>query len=209
MLVFVDESGDAGMKLGAGSSNLFLLTAVLFQDRDEAQRCDEYFPEIRAALRLPKSYEFHFHHESKKMRCRFFERVVRFGFYYFGVVVEKSRLNIPIRNPAFQFKEGVIKYTAGILFEAAKPYLKEATLVIDASGSREWGNQLARYLPRRLRDEHGKRFIKKVRTARSNGDNLVQLADMVSGALWKAYAHDDGSYRELISSREARVEVVP
>ena len=40
MLVFVDESGDPGMKLGAGSSDLFVLTAVLFQDRDEALRCD-------------------------------------------------------------------------------------------------------------------------------------------------------------------------
>ena len=34
----------------------------------------------------------------------------------------------------------------------------------------------------------GYRFIKKIRTVRVDGDNLVQLADMVSGALWKAFA---------------------
>ncbi len=209
MLVFVDESGDAGMKLGAGSSDLFILTAVLFQDRDEALRCDERFPAIRAALKLPADYEFHFHQESKKLRCRFFERVVHFGFQYLAVVVEKRRLKTPVYNPAFRFKEGVIKYTAGKLFENAKPYLKDATVVIDASGSREWGNQLVRFLQRIVRDENGYRFIKKIRTARSYGDNLVQLADMVSGALWKAFTHDDGSYRELLSSREARVDVVP
>ena len=39
MLVFVDESGDAGMKLGAGSSDYFVVTAVLFEDHDEAARC--------------------------------------------------------------------------------------------------------------------------------------------------------------------------
>ena len=57
-----------------------------------------------------------------------------FGFQYLGIVVEKRRLNTPVRNPTFKFKEGVIKYTAGILFENAKPYLKDATVVIDASG---------------------------------------------------------------------------
>jgi hypothetical protein len=31
MLVFVDESGDAGMKLGKGSSEFFIVTAVLFK----------------------------------------------------------------------------------------------------------------------------------------------------------------------------------
>ena len=141
------------------------MTAVLFQDRDEALRCDERFPAIRAALRFPDNYEFHFHQESKKTRNRFFQRVLPFGFQYLAVVVEKRRLNTPIYNPAFRFKEGVIKYTAGKLFENAKPFLKDATVVIDASGSREWGNQLARFLQRIVRDEKGYRFIKKIRTA--------------------------------------------
>ena len=39
MLVFVDESGDAGMKLDAGSSDFFIVTAVLFED--EANECDD------------------------------------------------------------------------------------------------------------------------------------------------------------------------
>ena len=132
------------MKLGAGSSDLFILTAILFQDRDEARRCDERFPAVRAGLRLHANYEFHFHQESKKTRRRFFEALVPFGFQYLAVVVEKDRLNTPIYNPAFRYKEGVIKYTAGKLFENAKPYLKDATVVIDDSGSRGWGNQLAR-----------------------------------------------------------------
>ena len=197
------------MKLGAGSSDLFILTAVLFQDRDEARRCDEHFASIRRELRLPPHYEFHFHHESRKMRAGFLERVAPFDFYYFAVVLEKGRLNIPVWNPAFQFKESVVKYAAGILFENAKPYLKEATVVVDASGSKEFGNQLARYLRRRIKDEGGFRFIKKVRTARSYGDNLVQLADMISGTLWKSFTHQDGSYRRLVLAREVSVEVWP
>ncbi len=36
MLVFVDESGDAGMKLDGGSSEFFVVTAILFEEHDEA-----------------------------------------------------------------------------------------------------------------------------------------------------------------------------
>ena len=209
MLVFVDKSGDAGMKLGAGSSDLFILTAVLFQDREEARRCDEQFQAIRAALGLPTGYEFHFNSESRKVRMRFLETFVPFDFFSFGVVVEKTRLNKPIRNPAFQFRESIIKYAAGILLETAKPFLKDATVVIDASGSKEFGNQLARYLKTGISDEDARTFIKKVRTTRSRGDNLLQLADMISGTLWQSFVRKDGSYRSVVSAKEASVEVWP
>ena len=41
MLVFVDESGDAGMKLDEGSSEFFVVTAVLFEENDAANDCAE------------------------------------------------------------------------------------------------------------------------------------------------------------------------
>jgi len=197
------------MKLGAGSSDLFILTAVLFQDREEAVRCNEHIASLRAAHRLPERYEFHFHRESRRRRKEFLTGVARFEFLSFAAVVEKPRLNAPRYNPAFQFKESVIKYAVGIVFEMAKPYLNGASVVIDASGSKEFGNQLARYLKMRIRDEEDRRFIKKVRTARSSGDSLLQLADMVSGSLWQAFTRNDGSYRQLVSAREAAVEVWP
>jgi hypothetical protein len=37
VLVFIDESGDPGTKGKPGSSDYFVVTAVIFEDRDEAQ----------------------------------------------------------------------------------------------------------------------------------------------------------------------------
>jgi hypothetical protein len=209
MLVFVDESGDAGMKLGTGSSGLFVVTAVVFEDHSEADRCDERINEIRAELGFPARYEFHFNQCIKKVREAFIERVAPFDFFYLAVVVEKGRLNIPAKNPASQFKELVIKYAAALVFENAKPYLQDAIVSIDASGSRDFRNQLARFLIMRMRSEGGRRCIKRVKTARSRGNNLIQLADMISGAIWRAFARHDGSYRRLISARELKLEVYP
>ena len=126
-------------------------------------------------------------------------------FFYLAVVVDKPKLH----NPAFQKKESLIKYASGLVFENAKPHLKDAIVVIDANGSKDFRNQLSKYLKKRVKDDVGYRVVKKVKTARSHGNNLVQLADMISGAVWRSFKQQDGSYRGLVSARELRVQVWP
>ena len=205
MLVFVDESGDAGMKLAGASSDLFIVTAVLFEDHDEANRCDESIGALRTELGLKQGFEFHFYKCTKRIRARFLESVAGFGFFYLAAVVEKARL----RNPAFQDKESLTKYACELVFEDAKPYLENAIVVIDANGARDFRFRLAYYLRKWISGDAGRGLIKKIRTARSEGNNLIQLADMVSGAVWRAFKHQDGSYRRLVSARELKIEVWP
>ena len=96
----------------------------------------------------------------------------------------------------------LIKYASGLVFENAKPHLKDAIVVIDANGSQDFRNQLSQYLKKRIKDDAGYHLVKKVKTARSDGNNLIQLADMVSGAVWRSFKQQDDSYRQLISARE-------
>ena len=205
MLVFIDESGDPGMKLSEGSSAFFVITAVMFEDREEANICDAWINEIRTDLGLSPRYEFHFAKSSSRIRNRFLELVAPFDFFYFSVVVDKAKL----RNPGFQKKESLIKYASGLLFESAKPRLKEAIVIIDASGSRDFRNALAVYLKKRVRNDGGYPIIKKVKSARSESNNLVQLVDMVSGAVWRSFTRNDASYRSLVAARELAVDVWP
>lgn len=193
------------MKLGAGSSNFFIVTAVLFEDHEEASECDARINEIRAELGLSAHYEFHFNKSDKRIRIQFLEKVATFDFFYLAVVVDKPKL----RNPRFQEKESLIKYASALVFEDSKPYLKDAIVVIDANGSKDFRNRLSTYLKKRVKDDAGHGLIKKVKTARSHGNNLVQLADMVSGAVWRSFRQQDGSYRQLIAARELNVRVWP
>jgi hypothetical protein len=206
MLVYVDESGDAGMKLGAGSSEFFIVTAVLFEDHEEAKKCDEKIATIRAELRLSPYYEFHSNKCDKRIRARFLEMVAGCNFFYLAVVVDKTKLS---RFGDFRVKENLIKYAAGLVFLDAKPYLKDATIYIDASGSKDFRNQLAVYLKTRIKDEKGGRLIVDVKTARSNAENLIQLADMVSGAVWRSFKRHDDTGRSLVAHRELKVQVFP
>ena len=205
MLVFVDESGDAGMKVSEGASTFFVVTAVLFEDHDDANQCDDRINLLRMELGLSQHFEFHFNKCSRSIRRAFMQGVAPFEFFYLAVVVNKTKLH----SPAFEVKESLIKYSTRLVFENAKPYLRDAIVVIDASGSKDFRNQMSRYLKKRVKDDGGSSIIKKVKTSRSAGNNLLQLADMVSGAIWRSFKHQDASNRHQISHRELRVQVWP
>ena len=81
MLVFLDESGDPGMKLTGGSSDLFIVALVIFNDREEAQACDTRIDLLRRELKMCVGMEFKFHKTNQVVwsapvfRTRCYERL--------------------------------------------------------------------------------------------------------------------------------------
>lgn len=209
MLVFVDESGDTGMKVGEGSSERFTVALVVFEDNEEAQATDDRIGLLRRELAKPASFEFHFKENSYRIRQAFFEAIVPYDFYYFGFVINKSGLY----GPGFRFKDVFYKYVCGMIFENAKPYLEEAIVKIDGSGNREFRQQLASYLRKRINDRDlPSKHIKKVATPSSAGNNLLQLADMVCGAIARSFRTDKDDadrFRKIIKHREISVRFWP
>lgn len=204
MLVFVDESGDAGMKLDKGSSEFFVVTAVLFEDVAEAQRCDDSFAELRRQLGFPASKEFRFHDAREPTRLAFLSHVKQFDFQYVSVVLDKRKSS----EHGFQFKESVIKETTRLVFENLKPNLTNATVIVDGSGDKAFRQSFANDLKREVNTSE-QRHVKKVKLVDSETNNLVQLADMVCGVVWHSIKHGDNSYRQMIVARELSVEVWP
>jgi len=95
------------------------------------------------------------------------------------VVLNKKKLY----GPGFQYKSPFYKYTVNLVFQNAKPYLRDAIVVIDRSGGQGFRKQLATYLKKKMNEKDGLSLIKKVKTERSHNNNLLQLADMVCGAV--------------------------
>jgi hypothetical protein len=208
MLVFIDESGDAGMKLGEGSSPIFVVTAVIFTDRAVAEECDRHIVEIRKQLSLSPHKEFHFSTDNRKIRTHFLTEVSRFDFRFSSVVLNKAR----ITGPGFNVKESLYKYTSQLVVSNIRDCLVEATVVIDKCGDKEFRSQLARYLGRHANTEDAPRRIKKTKMEKSHTNNLLQLADMVSGAVARCYSSNETGrwqYRQLVRQREMRVQVWP
>lgn len=208
MLVFLDESGDPGMKLQRGSSDLFIVTLVAFQDHSEAQATDERIRVLRRELGLADSFEFKFNKMNRVFRTAFLRAVHTFDFSYFGIVINKARLH----GSGFFFKDSFYKHTCSLVFENAKHHLRDAIVVIDGSGSRDFRKQLTSYLRRRVNDPRlPVRQIRKIKVQDSHRNNLLQLADVICGALARSHGtkSDAGEYRRLVSRREASVQVWP
>lgn len=203
MLVFIDESGDTGLKIDKGSSKYFVIALVIFEDHEEAIACDQRIELLKRELKMPEGFEFKFNRLRKDQRIKFFEAVLPYTFFYFGIVINKEKLY----GEGFKVRESFYKYTCSLVFENAKPYLREAIIVIDGSGSREFKRQLKTYLRKKI----GTSIIKKIKIQPSHKNNLLQLADMIAGAIYRSFTQkgDKKIYRKIIGAKEMNVQFWP
>lgn len=207
MLIFIDESGDPGLNIEAGSSKNFIVALVAFEDHNEALAADDRISLLRKEQGFPASFEFHFNKMKPAYRRMFLEAIASYDFFYCAVVMDKSKLT----ERHVQFKESIHKYACGLLLEDVKARLNNAIVVVDGSESKRFRHELKSYLIRRLKHDSGKCFIKNVRVHDSTTNNLLQLADMVVGSVARSYSgkKDSREYRSLIAHREMNVEVWP
>ncbi len=209
MLVFIDESGDPGLKVSQGSSRLFVVSLVVFEDDEEAMACDRRIALLRQELKWHDTDEFHFYENSDRIRRAFLEAVASYNFSYYCVVINKD----PVKISPQAFKNiGLFhEYACGLLFEKAKEKLNRATVIIDRTGNLNFKRQLLKYLRQRM-NSHNQELIKELKMQRSSSNNLLQLADYVSG-LTNRFIQGDKKfatdYYKMISHRERYVQVWP
>jgi Protein of unknown function (DUF3800) len=206
MLVFIDESGDSGLKLDLGSSQFFVIALVIFDDNSEAESADADISKLRDSLGFNLNAEFKFNKLSNKFRTAFLERASRYKFRYYGVAIKKSGLY----GEGFRYKKSFYKYVCGMVFNNAKTHLKNATAIIDDSGDRTFQTELGKYLKNHI-NTRTEIHIKKVKMEESHRNNLIQLADMVSGAIFRSVKQEspDESFRNIIKAREIYVQHWP
>lgn len=203
----MDESGDAGMKLSAGSSRYFCMTAVIFEDEFSANACDRSMDELRRTLRFPPRYEFHFSESSKKIRSAFFTAILGERFGYHSFVVDKSKLS----PAAFKNPTDFYEFAVRIVCDNARDLLNNSRVVIDHSGDRHFVRHLAQTIKSTILSEFGAPLVREVKMEGSHSNNLVQLADMACGAIARSISAGDWTYRDALKKggREKRVQCWP
>jgi hypothetical protein len=205
MLVFIDESGDAGMKLGSGSSPYFCVLAAVFKDNFSADACDRGIDQLRRELRKPSRHEFHFSHCPHPIKESFLRCVSQEQFSYDAFVIDKSRLF----SPKFRDAKAFYEFAVSIVCENAGQDLADAKVVIDKNGNREFLQRLQRTLKCKL-NGNGENIVRKVAMQDSQSNNLVQLADMACGAVAHSITAGDHRFRNIIRKRnERRVQCWP
>ena len=208
MLAFIDESGDPGRKLVRGSSRYFVVAVVTFDDNDVAADCDNRISLLRRELGLADNYEFHFSRNSHRVRLSFLQAVTPYAFFYHGFVLNKDPKKLV--GEGFKYKESLYKYVCRLVLTNARPYLSETTVVIDRSGARRFQQQLATYLRKHI-EERGRQAIKKVKSERSDSNNLLQLADYVASIVNRRAQGKRGAaeYYRYLAAHEITLQTWP
>jgi hypothetical protein len=206
MLVFIDESGDSGMKGKPGSSSHFIITAVCFQDVAVANACDKAIDRLRQSCFRNDWAEFHFNTCSNRIRESFLSSVVDFDFRYWSLVLDKALL----RGQGLSQRSAFYDYAAKLLLEMGTAHLNDAVICLDKSGSRDFYSHMHKVLRESV--DSSNRMIRRIKSEPSHSNNLLQLADMICGAVARSYYRTKESsqtFRASIQAKEDAVRIWP
>src|SRR4030042_2393115 len=95
MLVFIDDSGDPGFRVGKGYSTVFVIAMVVFGDPLEAEKTSVAIKELRRKLKVSDLFEFKFNKTNRKFRNAFFNAIKDFNFRIRTIVVNKQNIHSP------------------------------------------------------------------------------------------------------------------
>lgn len=146
--------------------------------------------ELRRKLKVSDYYEFKFNKTNRKFRTAFFSAVQSFKFNIRAIVVLKDSIHSTrLRSE----KEDFYNYFIMQVLKHSGGTIQNAKLRFDKRGEKTLRDQLRVYLSNRL-DNKNTNIFSDLKFADSRQNTLVQLADMVAGAIFSNYTQKDPSY---------------
>ncbi len=194
MLVFIDDSGDPGFKTEKGSSAVFVIALVIFDDDLEAEKTSLAIKELRRKLKVDDRFEFKFNKADKRFKKSFFEAVRPFKFRARIIVVKKDDIH---SQRLRSYKENFYNYIIMQVLKQSEGKIIKAKLKFDKRGEKSLRDELRVYLSRELDNKH-KHIFDTLTFVDSRQNTLVQLADMVAGSISSKFSKNQSQYFNVL-----------
>ncbi len=195
-----DEAGDVSLNFTKGASRYFVPAFIATQKPD---RLREKLAELRQTLRLSETHEFKFHKmTSTEIRNQVFSALAHADFQAWGLIVDKTRL-----PKIFETTESIEIYThfiTELLGIIPSELQRDATLILDEFGSTP---DLRTELRRTMTKRQMPRLFKRVIVRSSHKEPLIQVADLVAGAIMRRDSQNDADAFDMISRKIKRLEL--
>lgn len=197
MLVFIDDSGDPGFKVEKGSSAVFVIALVIFDDDLEAEKTAVEIKQLKRDLKFPDVVEFKFHKSRIQIKRKFLQKVSGYKFRIRAIAVKKEniRSSFLVNN-----KESFYNYIVMQVLKNSKKTITNAKLKFDRRGEKKIRDNLRVYLSREL-DNKSNRIFKDLKFVDSRTNVLIQLADMVAGTIATFYKDKNKDIIKIIGKR--------
>ncbi len=187
-----DESGDTGFTFEHGASRYFTITLVLTNHPEQIRQQIE---QLRTKLQLTARTEFKFYKMSHNFRTRFLSMLQPLPFIAYVILVDKTELTRDWQqiNSSQFYARCLAELTAHI----PESNLDKTSLTLDQFGPLT----ITKAAIRRELKKVGKRPFKHIKMKRSQGNDLIQCADMVAGAVSRGWERRDKRFLRLIESK--------
>jgi hypothetical protein len=193
-----DESGDVSFSFEKGASRYFVF-AIIATGYPDALR--QLLATLRQQANLPAHYEFAFNSlSSASLRRRVFAALAEADFEGWAIIIDKTTL--PDSFKVMSGLEFYLYFVTELLRAVPDQTRSGATLILDEFGS-----------PARVRNELRRvmairgipRQFKRVQVKRSKSEPLIQIADLVAGAILRRDSKGDVDAYDYIADNMQQV----
>lgn len=175
MLVFIDDSGDPGFKILEGSSSHFVIACIIFEDNLDAEETALKIKRFRRSLGWRDDHEFKFNKANQEIRLKFLNEIKGCKFKIRAIVCDKSLIrSSELQSKKSSFYNYMIKQVL-----AKSDSIKGASVRLDGHEDRAYKQAATTYFRQHL-------DFKNLKFVNSKNDNLIQLADMIAGSIFRS-----------------------
>jgi hypothetical protein len=197
MLTFTfagDESGDASFNFAKGASRYFVVTVIATQTPDKLR---ELLEKLRRDSKLAERYEFGYHKlSSEQLRKRVFSTLAGAEFDIWAILVDKSEL-----SEAFKAMPGLdfyLYFVSELIRQIPNQKREGGTLILDEFG---YPDQTKEELKRIMKARNIDHKFSRISIRRSQSEPLIQIADLIAGAIWRRDTHNDTGAFDVIERK--------
>jgi len=201
MLVFIDDSGDAGFKLNRGSSQHFVIACIIFDQNQDAEAAADKIKSLRQSLNWRADREFKFNKSNKRIRLSFLNEVAACRFRVRAIVADKSIIrSYELRNNKHKFYNFMIKE----VLSKCNGSIADAGIRLDGHEDRAYKKAASAYFRQQLNINEN--IIHDMKFVNSKNDNLIQLADMIAGAILRTTQLDKTDNNDYFNVIRGHIE---
>jgi len=193
-----DEAGDVSFTFDKGASRYFVVAVIATAEPDELRGV---ITRIRTDANLPLNYEFRFHKlSSARLRHRVFTTLAEADFESWAVLVDKT--NLPDSFRLISSLDFYLYFVAELIPIIPSEKQEGAILILDEFGAATNLNAKLRHV---MQVRNIPRTFKRVLAKRSRSEPLIQVADLIAGAVLRRDSKDDSDAFDVINHKMNKI----
>jgi len=189
-VIYLDESGTANVE--DTEQPVFVVAAVVIESRQDLSGLEQRFKNAFATIKRPGDHELKTVGLSVAKHARVLRELSLVEYQWAAACFDKSRL----KSPGFADPKTLYKYAFQFLVGDLLSVAWQADLVIDATSTPTFQAELAKHLKQQNSGLPIGR-LNEVKFSDSSKERLIQLSDLVAGAVRRSVKGEKVPLREI------------